>query len=815
MTLVSDVAAAACGRWPALLAEVGIDIPGRGKHGPCPACGGKDRFRMDDKEGRGTFICSQCGAGDGLDLVAKAIRLQLKEAAELIAPLVGLSGEGLDPAERERIHRQLQDKAEQERKRAEQQRKKAARRAADIMQDCQQGVSPYLEGKGLQGVQVNVSQHVIAVGEMTFSPGSLVVPLYADFGAQLVNVQLIDDQGSKSYLAGGQKAGACHRIPGSALVAICEGYATGLSIHKATGATVYCAMDAGNLLAVANMVRGADDPLQPCRAIICADNDAKTKGNPGKAKAEQAAAAIGALVAIPPEAGDWNDYHQAHGLDATKAAIMGDHPTQTTETPKEASQKEPGQVELAAAELTGAANEKMKKPIVPIEKMSASQRASLLIERLGDVAINIEAERVYRYDGSLWGPLADIELRREMAVIFTDHDVPFSDSAVSKAVATMKLMISPLGNTPDDLIGFANGVYDMATHQFRPHAAADGLLNHNGIEYGARKPGENIEQHAPSFTKWLTHAADSDIAKMERIKAALFMVLANRYDWQLFLEVTGEGGSGKSVFANIATLLAGGLRNTGSGNMIALDNARGRAQFVDKRLIVLPDQPKYIGDGSGIKAITGGDLVEVDGKYEKQFATVIRAVVLATNNEPMVITERNGGVARRRVIFTFDRVVSEEDKDPLLGDKIAAELPIVIRHLLERFAEPEQARRLLLEQRNSSDALTIKRATDPVIDLCSTLAFMDEPMGLFMGGNSSVKQEPKRYLYHLYLAYMEYHGLGRPLSVQKFSQAAKSAARELGREYRTRKIKGYTQTNAGLTEAAEVFMPQPLFVENQ
>lgn len=815
MTLVSDVAAAACGRWPALLAEVGIDIPGRGKHGPCPACGGKDRFRMDDKEGRGTFICSQCGAGDGLDLVAKAIRLQLKEAAELIAPLVGLSGEGLDPAERERIHLLLQDKAEQERKRVERQRKKAASRAANIMQICQQGGSPYLEGKGLQGVQVNVSQRVIAVGEMTFSPGSLVVPLYADFGGQLVNVQLIDDQGSKSYLAGGQKAGACHRIPGNALVAICEGYATGLSIHQATGATVYCAMDAGNLLAVANMVRGADDPLQPCRAIICADNDAKTKGNPGKAKAEQAAAAIGAQVVIPPEAGDWNDYHQAHGLDATKAAIMGDHPTQITETPKEASQKEPGQVELVAAEHPGATNEKMKKPIVPIEKMSASQRASLLIERLGDVAINIEAERVYRYDGSLWGPLADIELRREMAVIFTDHDVPFSDSAVSKAVATMKLMISPLGNTPDDLIGFANGVYDMATHQFRPHAAADGLLNHNGIEYGAQQPGENIEQHAPNFTKWLTHAADSDIAKMERIKAALFMVLANRYDWQLFLEVTGEGGSGKSVFANIATLLAGGLRNTGSGNMIALDNARGRAQFVDKRLIVLPDQPKYIGDGSGIKAITGGDLVEVDGKYEKQFATVIRAVVLATNNEPMVITERNGGVARRRVIFTFDRVVSEEDKDPLLGDKIAAELPIVIRHLLERFAEPEQAHRLLLEQRNSSDALTIKRATDPVIDLCSTLAFMDEPMGLFMGGNSSIKQEPKRYLYHLYLAYMEYHGLGRPLSVQKFSQAAKSAARELGREYRTRKIKGYTQTNAGLTEAAEVFMPQPLFVENQ
>ncbi|MFB2960771.1 toprim domain-containing protein, partial [Aeromonas jandaei] len=611
-----------------------------------------------------------------------------------------------------------------------------------------------------------------------------------------------------------------------------------LSVHLTTGATVYCAMDCGNLVNVATIARRQHPEAQ---ILLCGDNDATKKGNPGKTKAEQAAQAVGALVSLPPSPGDWNDYHQAYGRDDTQAAIMAVIPVAPllVDTPKAASQKKPkGQVvgkqitqESTQAATTTATqsgpddtpeaavpsqfvdNAKAQKPFVPIEKMSASQRASLLIERLGDVAVSIEAERVYRYDGSLWGPLADIELRREMADIFTVHDVPFSDSAVSKAVATMKLMISPLGNTPDDLIGFANGVYDMGTRQFRPHAAADGLLNHNGVDYAEPSPDETIEQHAPNFLKWLSYATDNDVARMARIKAAFFMVLANRYDWQLFLEVTGEGGSGKSVFANIATMLAGGLRNTGSGNMIALDNARGRAQFVDKRLIVLPDQPKYIGDGSGIKAITGGDLVEIDGKYEKQFATVIRAVVLATNNEPMVITERNGGVARRRVIFTFDRVVTEADKDPALGDKIAAELPVVIRHLLATFADPEQARLLLLEQRNSNDALTVKRATDPVIDMCAMLAFVDEPEGLFMGGNTNIKQEPKRYLYHLYLAYMEYHGLGRPLSVQKFSLAVKSAAREFGKQYRTRKVKGYTQTNAHPTESAEAFMPQAVQVD--
>lgn len=59
------------------------------------------------------------------------------------------------------------------------------------------------------------------------------------------------------------------------------------------------------------------------------------------------------------------------------------------------------------------------------------------------------------------------------------------------------------------------------------------------------------------------------------------MVLANRYDWQLFIEVTGVGGSGKSVFMHIAEFLTG-KHNTSSGELKSLDDARGRAQFVGK-----------------------------------------------------------------------------------------------------------------------------------------------------------------------------------------------------------------------------------------
>ena len=57
---------AAKGKWKGILLTLGIPaevlVP---KHGPCPLCGGKDRFRWDNKEGQGTYICNSCGAVTG------------------------------------------------------------------------------------------------------------------------------------------------------------------------------------------------------------------------------------------------------------------------------------------------------------------------------------------------------------------------------------------------------------------------------------------------------------------------------------------------------------------------------------------------------------------------------------------------------------------------------------------------------------------------------------------------------------------------------------------------------------------------------
>ena len=80
----------AVGRWPGLLVQFGIERNLlTGKHAPCPVCEGRDRFRFDDREGRGTFFCSHCGAGDGFKLLQLVKGWSFKQAASEVEGIVG------------------------------------------------------------------------------------------------------------------------------------------------------------------------------------------------------------------------------------------------------------------------------------------------------------------------------------------------------------------------------------------------------------------------------------------------------------------------------------------------------------------------------------------------------------------------------------------------------------------------------------------------------------------------------------------------------------------------------------------------------
>lgn len=220
----------------------------------------------------------------------------------------------LTPADRAALHGRL-EALWLERGEGKAQRQGEARQRARRLWETAAAASvdhPYLAAKKVR------AHGVRAYGQ------ALMVPLVD--GDELQSLQFIGPDGAKKFLAGGHVGGCWHSI-GEPCDTICiaEGYATAATIHESTGLCVVVAFNAGNLLAVARAARSRH-PV--ARLIVCADDDAATLGNPGLVKAREAAAAVGADLAVPDFGAlardgltDFNDLHRLLGVEAVRACI--------------------------------------------------------------------------------------------------------------------------------------------------------------------------------------------------------------------------------------------------------------------------------------------------------------------------------------------------------------------------------------------------------------------------------------------------------------------------------------------------------------
>ncbi|EOI5754729.1 primase-helicase zinc-binding domain-containing protein [Enterobacter hormaechei] len=757
---VTETVKQACGHWPRILPALGVKVI-KNRHQACPVCGGSDRFRFDDKEGRGTWFCNQCGAGDGLKLVEKVFGVSASEAAGKVNALTG----SLPPVAPDVI---AAVEAEPDAS-----RKAAATLAASLMEKTRTATgNAYLTRKGFPGRECLTLTTTHKTGGVTYHAGDVIVPLHDESGA-LVNFQLINADGIKRTLKGGQIKGACHTIDGQKQAGkrlwIAEGYATALTVHHLTGETVMVALSSVNLLSLASLARSK---YPACQIVLAADRDLS---GDGQTKAAAAADACQGIVALPPVFGDWNDAFMQNGEEVTRRAIY-DAIRPPAQSPFDT---------MSEAEFTA---------------MSASDKAMRVHEHYGEaLAVDANGQLLSRYENGIWKNIPAATFSRNVADLFQRLRAPFSSGKIASVVETLKLIIPQQDTPARRLIGFRNGVLDTQSGLFSPHCKSHWLRTLCDVDFTPPVEGETLEAHAPNFWRWLDRAAGKNPQKRDVILAALFMVLANRYDWQLFLEVTGPGGSGKSILAEIATLLAG-EDNATSADIDTLEDPRKRASLIGFSLIRLPDQEKWSGDGAGLKAITGGDAVSVDPKYQNPYSTHIPAVILAVNNNPMRFTDRSGGVSRRRVIIHFPEQIAPDERDPQLRDKIARELAVIVRQLMQKFSDPMAAHTLLQSQQNSDEALSIKRDADPAFDFCGYLEALPHTNGMFMGNANIVPRQPRNYLYHAYLVYMEANGYRNVLSLKKFGLGLPVMLKEYGLNYEKRHTKQGTQTNLMLRE---------------
>ncbi len=284
---------------------------------------------FDLKATKSTWQSIKAGGGVGIGTL---LHLAKENGFELAKATPAPAQPSPDVVARRESERAANQQAEQARTVAAQ--ASAAAQAVDLWALASPtGESPYLTRKGVHPYGVRIS-----------SDCWLLVPL-RDADGVLHNLQRIapakpvSDSPDKLFLKGGRKSGLWHMLGSVAtdgdagyernggVLLVAEGYATAASLHQATGYPVATAFDAGNLAHVAKALR----KLYPLALlVVCGDDDtqthARTGNNPGRDKATAAARAVRGLAVFPaplPDGGsDFNDLHQAAGLDAVRAIVQ-------------------------------------------------------------------------------------------------------------------------------------------------------------------------------------------------------------------------------------------------------------------------------------------------------------------------------------------------------------------------------------------------------------------------------------------------------------------------------------------------------------
>ena len=292
----------AVGRWPGLLVQFGIERALlTGKHAPCPVCEGRDRFRFDDREGRGTFFCSHCGAGDGFKLLQLVKGWSFRQAASEVEGIVGTVQAGVaKPAQ--------SDAAKVE----------ACRRIwresrAVVVGDP---VGAYLLRRtGIDAVPAGIRFHPALAyrhddGSVTRHPAMVARVQDADGNGAAIHRTYLTDDGEKADVPTVKKivgtlppSSAVRLFPASSRMGIAEGIETALSASMRFGVPVWSCVSAGGM-------ERWTPPAGTERVIIFGDNDASGTGQAAAWSLAKRliAAGIAVEVKIPDEPGaDWND----------------------------------------------------------------------------------------------------------------------------------------------------------------------------------------------------------------------------------------------------------------------------------------------------------------------------------------------------------------------------------------------------------------------------------------------------------------------------------------------------------------------------
>lgn len=274
----------------------------------------------------------------------------------------------------------------------------------------------------------------------------------------------------------------------------------------------------------------------------------------------------------------------------------------------------------------------------------------------------------------------------------------------------------------EGFLQFNNGILDF--HQFPPKfkKASPKYFCHFRLPYDYDKTAK-----CPQFIAFLNDIFEED---QERIKLVQEIMGASLYYckcMQKLVVFLGDGSNGKSVLASVIKNMLG-VDNVSSIALDQLSGSRFAKQNLDKKLLNISSEtnPEKLYSTSDLKALTGGDSVEVEKKFQNSYTTEIHAKYILLANEMIQTADYSDGFYRRLIIIPFNQkyeplvpgeemVEGKKYQDVTLEDDLKTELAGILNfafrgliRLIEQnynFTEPKACVKALEHYKNEHNVV--------------------------------------------------------------------------------------------------------------
>lgn len=436
--------------------------------------------------------------------------------------------------------------------------------------------------------------------------------------------------------------------------------------------------------------------------------------------------------------------------------------------------KEPEIIRRLEAEIHRALSQRHQETaVLEPERQKLPAPAAIALELANryrqQLAFDGYASRFLQYEAKspgVWSEMRDVAVRAIIQAELDSRPNIRGKYGISYVRSIFELMqgyrLADNWNDLKDLLPFRNGVLNLGTGEFSPHAP-----NHH-LTWTLPRDYDPQAENWNRISEWMDEALEGNATLKFILLCWLNACMRGRSDLQRCLHLIGGGGSGKGTFTRLCIALVGDQNVYSSTLKDWCENRFETSNACGKRLIVFSDQDKYRGGLGPFKSLTGGDSLRGEIKQKQAFQFVYTGMVMLSSNFPIFGGDSSSGMARRTLVVPFNRSVAPS-KRRNLDAEFESELPALTNYVL---LIPDQVVTQTLLQTTDSSSEVLKQTWENRIQENSIAAWLNESVILDPDAESRIGNDKNngKTLFGSYWQYCDNIGV-RPLPGSQFTPA--------------------------------------------